>query len=356
MNPERYFRPEVLNVKGYHLDKRACQIKLDQNENPFGFPDFLKEKFFARVKTLDWARYPDFQMESLNQKIARFTDLPADKVLVGNGSNSLIQAVLVATLSPGDQIIVSEPTFTLYGLTGKILGAEVISCLLHPEGFSLPMEEILLASRSPRAKVLVLCTPNNPTGNNFPLGDIRVLLQQFPGLVMIDEAYHEFSRQDAKPLLREFENLVILRTFSKAMAMAALRVGYLMAAPEICAQVRKVRLPYSVNLFSELAAELVLEETDQLYRFVREIIQQRDELAPRLRAFSFLRVYPSDANFFLVRAQNGPALFQWLLRAGILARDVSGYPGLENCLRFSVGTAEQNRKLLESLERFSVAR
>ena len=160
--------------------------------------------------------------------------------------------------------------------------------------------------------------------------------------------------ETARSLLRDFENLVILRTFSKAMAMAALRVGYLMAAPEICAQVRKVRLPYSVNLFSELAAELALEEIHQLNRFVQKIIQQRDELAPRLREFAFLRVYPSDANFFLVRAQNGSALFRWLLSEGILARDVSGYPGLENCLRIGVGTAEQNRKLLESLRRFAV--
>jgi histidinol-phosphate aminotransferase len=352
MNLERCFRPEVLNVKGYHLDKRAYQIKLDQNENPFGFPDFLKEKFCERVKALDWARYPDFQMENLNHKIAYFVDLPAENIVVGNGSNSLIQALLVAALSPGDQIIVPEPTFTLYGLTGRILGADVVPCRLNPENFSLPVEEILKFSRSPRAKVLVLCTPNNPTGNSFPLGEIRLLLEKFPGLIVIDEAYREFCRQDAGSLLREFENLAILRTFSKAMAMATLRVGYVMAAPEICAQVRKVRLPYSVNLFSELAAVLALEEIDQLNRFVREIIQQRDELSRRLQEFSFLRVYPSETNFFLVRAQNGAALFEGLLREGILVRDVSGYPGLENCLRISVGTAEQNRKLLDALSRF----
>ena len=122
----------------------------------------------------------------------------------------------IAARAPGDQFIVPEPAFTLYGLTGRILGAEVVTCRLHPEDFSLPVEEILQLARLPRAKVLVLCTPNNPTGNSFPLTEIRRLLQVFPGLVVIDEAYHEFSRQDAKPLLHEFENVVILRTFSKA--------------------------------------------------------------------------------------------------------------------------------------------
>lgn len=354
MKLDRYIKPEVLAVKGYHLDKREYQIKLDQNENPFGFPEHLKEKFCARLKALDWARYPDFQMESLNQKIARFVEMPADSILVGNGSNALIQATLIAALAPGDKILIPEPTFTLYRLTAQMLGAEAVSCRLQPENFSLPMAELLQAARLPRAKLLVLCTPNNPTGNSFALEDIRALLRHFPGLVVIDEAYHEFSRQDARPLLREFDNLVILRTFSKALAMAALRVGYLMAAPAICAQVRKVRLPYSVNLFSELAATLALEEIAQLEKFTHEIIRQREWLAPRLREFSHVRPYPSDANFFLVRAQDGAALFQHLLRDGILARDVSGYPGLENCLRISVGTPGQNQKLLESLRRFMV--
>ena len=298
MDLNRYFKPEVLSVKGYHLEKRDFHFKLDQNENPFGFPDFLKAKFCERIRALDWARYPDFQLESLTQKIAHYAGLPAENILVGNGSNALIQATLIAALSPGDRLLVPEPAFTLYGLTGKMLGAEVTACRLHPENFSLPMAELLQAARSPRAKMLVLCTPNNPTGNSFPLEEIRVLLQNFPGLVLIDEAYHEFSRQDAKPLLREFENLAILRTFSKAMAMAALRVGYLMAAPDICAQVRKVRLPYSVNLFSEVAAELALEEFAQLEKLVHDLIRQRDELAPKLREFAALRVYPSDANFF----------------------------------------------------------
>ena len=352
MNLERYLKPEVLHLKGYHLDKRDHRIKLDQNENPFGFPGYLKEKFCGRVQALDWGRYPDFQMESLTQKIAHFVGLPPQNVVAGNGSNALIQATLIAALAPGDHLIVPEPTFTLYGLTGKILGAKVVSCRLHPENFSLPVEDIMHRSRAPRAKLLVLCTPNNPTGNSFPLDEIRFILREFPGLVVLDEAYHEFSRQDALPLLREFKNLVILRTFSKAMALAALRVGYLMAAPEICAEIRKVRLPYSVNLFSELGAELALEEIDHLRRLVREIILQRDGLALRLREFPGLRLYDSDANFFLLRVLDGAALFQHLLRDGILVRDVSGYPGLENCLRLSVGSAEQNQKLLESLRRF----
>lgn len=349
MNRERYFKPEVLRVKGYHLTKRAATIKLDQNENPFGFPDFLKEKFWQRARALDWERYPDFQMERLTERIAEHVQLPPQNVLVGSGSNSLIQALLMVALAPGDRFILPEPTFTLYGLFGKMLGAEVVSCRLHAEDFSLPMHEMLAACDSPRAKLLVLCTPNNPTANSFPLAQLRELLRAFPGLVVIDEAYQEFSAQDAKPLLQEFENLIILRTFSKALALAGMRVGYMIAAPEICDEVRKARLPYSVNLFSETAILVALDEIAYLNEQVRAIIAQRENLLTALCEFSNLRVYPSDANFILVRAQNGAALFEHLLRDGILVRDVSGYPSLENCLRIGVGTKEQNQRLLESM-------
>lgn len=349
MNLAKFIKPEVLSLKGYHLAKRECTIKLNQNENPFGFPEALKEKFWQRIKNLDWARYPDFQMENLTEKIAEYLQLPAENVLVGNGSNSLIQALLMVTLSPANRLLVPEPTFTLYDLTGKMLGAEVVAFRLHPEDFSLPLQDILLAARAPHTKLLVLCSPNNPTGNSFAMEDLRILLNEFPGLVIIDEAYQEFSRQDAKPLLSEYQHLVIFRTFSKAMSLAGMRVGYMMAAPEICAEVKKARLPYSVNLFSEIAAALALDELNQLKKAVQEIIVQRENLWPALQQFSSLRVYPSDANFFLVRAKNGAALFQHLLNDGILVRDVSGYPGLENCLRISVGNHQQNQMLLESL-------
>lgn len=354
MNLEKYIKPEVLQLKGYHLDKREYVVKLDQNENPFGFPEALKEKFWQRVRQLDWGRYPDFQMESLTERIAAYVQLPVENVLVGNGSNSLIQALLLVALSPKDRLIVPEPTFTLYGLTGKMLSAEVVTCRLHSEDFSLPLQEILHASRAANAKLLVLCTPNNPAGNSFPIPHLRTLLAEFPGLVVIDEAYFEFSRQDAKLLLSDHQNLVILRTFSKAMSLAGMRIGYLMAAPEICAEVKKARLPYSVSIFSEIAVTVALEEIELLNSSVREILDQRDRLWPALQAFSFLHVYPSDANFFLIRAQNGAALFRHLLQDGILVRDVSSYPGLENCLRLSVGRRAENQRLLESLTRWEM--
>lgn len=352
MHIEKYIKPEVLRLKGYHLDKRDYTFKLDQNENPFGFPEALKEKFWERLKNLDWARYQDFQMEGITAKIANYLQLPPSQVIVGNGSNSLIQALLMVALAPGDRLIIPEPTFTLYGLTGKMLNAEVITCRLHPEDFSLPLPEILQAAAAANTKMLVLCTPNNPTGNSFPLPQLEALVQGFPGLVVIDEAYQEFSRQDAKTLLRAHENVVILRTFSKAMSLAGMRIGYLLAAPEICAEVQKARLPYSVSFFSETAAIVALEEIELLKASVREILAERDRLWTALQEISSLRIYPSDANFFLVRCANSTALFQHLLQDGLLVRDVSGYPGLENCLRISIGRPEENEKLLESLKKW----
>ena len=350
MNWEYIIKKEVLQEQGYHLKKYPHTIKLDQNENPYGFPDELKEQVLSRMKRLDWARYPDFQMERLTELMAHFVGLPTNQVVVGSGSNALIQSLFWVVLSPGDRLILTEPTFTLYRLFGQMLGAEPRICPLHEKDFSLALDCLEAELQHPRAKLLVLCSPNNPTGNAFPLQQIRDLAAQFKGLVVIDEAYVEFSRQDAKILLQEFENIAILRTFSKAMAMAGLRFGYFMAHPELCAQVQKARLPYSVNIMAEAAVEVCLSNRPAFEKRVGEIIAQREHIYHAVRNLSFVQIFPSDANFFLMRVPDSEALFHFFLEQGILVRDVSKYPMLQNCLRFCIGKPDEMQHFLTALK------
>ncbi|MDQ7064967.1 MAG: histidinol-phosphate transaminase [candidate division KSB1 bacterium] len=352
VNWNSLIKPEVLAIAGYHLAKHEYVVKLDQNENPFGVPEPLREEILRRLRARDWSRYPDFQMQRLTERIAAYAGALTERVVVGNGSNSLIQALFWVVLAPGDRMIVTEPTFSLYAQFARMLGAEVRTCRLQPETFALPLEALRREIREPRAKMLVLCSPNNPTGNQFSLTDIETLISEFDGLVVLDEAYREFSEQDALALLERYENLLLLRTFSKAFALAGLRIGYLLGAPALCEQVKKARVPYSVNLMAETAAEVCLDHLDILQQQIRDIIRLRQELLEALAPLKRVRAYPSDANFVLIRTDEPRRLFQFLLEDGILVRDVTGYPMLKQCLRISVGTESENQRLLRRLQQW----
>jgi histidinol-phosphate aminotransferase len=199
--------------------------------------------------------------------------------------------------------------------------------------------------------VVVVCTPNNPTGNLLERDALVAVLKNAKGLVLVDEAYHEFSGQTALPLLSDYRNLVVLRTFSKAMAMAGLRFGYMMAHPEIARQVNKSKLPYNVNIFTLAAAEIVIERRSVLNRGIADLIQERDRVFAELQKRPAVRAFPSKANFILMKtAKPAHDLFDALYKQGVLVRDVSSYPLLERCLRVSIGTPEENNRFLAALD------
>lgn len=353
MTPDlNYFiKPEVQSAEAYTLQKRSAAIKLDQNENPFGFPAALQEEFWQRVKSRDWARYPDFHHEELSQALAKLNNMPPEQILVGNGSNSLIQALLMVTISRGAGVVIPQPTFSLYKLSVQILSGLPIEVKLNRQDFSLPVERVLEEANRLRAKMIVLCSPNNPTGAAYSQKQIEEIFAEFPGLVVIDEAYAEFAQQDFRPLLRTYENLILLRTFSKALAMAGCRVGYLMAHPDLVREIRKAALPYNINVFAEAAALVALAHRGELLQRVQEVIRERDRLLALLEQMTRLRIYPTQANFFLAEFQEPvQEVFAHLLSRGILVRNVSAHPMLEKCLRISIGTPAENDKLAEALQ------
>jgi histidinol-phosphate aminotransferase len=301
-----------------------------------------------------WSRYPDFIPVELQRRLAEFASWDPDGVLAGNGSNELIQALLMVSVSDRKRVLISEPTFALYRQVATVMGGEVLSVPLNNE-FQFDIETLLRVIERTSPDVVILCSPNNPTGCQLADDDLRKLLSASIGLVVIDEAYHEFSEHSVVPLLSEFENLVVLRTFSKAMALAAFRVGYLLAAPALVNEIRKALLPYNLNAFSQTAAEVAVEfYASELQPLVKAIISERENLFAALSGIEGLSPVASRANFMIVKSEVGPKkVFEELLKRDILIRDVSGYPMLSEYFRFSVGTPEENEKLIAALKELS---
>lgn len=337
-------------LKAYALRPERASIKINQNENPWDAPARIKKETLQRLSSREWSRYPPFLPLRLQEKIAEFADWKTDGVIAGNGSNELIQALLMVTVSEGTRVLICEPTFALYRQISVVLGGEVISAPLTRE-LTLDTGAMLDAIRLFNPQVTIICSPNNPTGCVLSDDDLGKLLSQTQGLVVIDEAYHEFAGHSAVPLLREHANLIVLRTFSKAMALAGLRVGYLMASTELTTEIRKAVLPYNLNAFSQTAAEVAIEMYEEELRpLINRIIDERERLFAALSQIEGLTPTASKANFMVVRSAKDPsAVFEELLRQDILVRDVSNYPMLKDCFRVTVGTPDENDLLVAAL-------
>jgi histidinol-phosphate aminotransferase len=325
-------------------------VKLNQNENPYDFPQALKRRVLEKALARPWSRYPEFDPQELVEALARSAAWKPEGVLAGNGSNELIQALFMVTVGPGTRVVVPEPTFSLYALLTRILGGETLVAALDAELAYQP-RALLEIARELRPALIVVCSPNNPPGSVLEAEDVAALCEAAPGLVVVDEAYHEFSGTSVAPLLERHANLVVLRTFSKAMAMAGLRVGYLLADPALVREVNKARLPYNLNFFSQAAALAALEEPAALRESVERIVAARQELFRRLAHVAGVRPFPSRANFILFELEKADprAVFESMWGRGVLVRDVSAYPRLGRCLRVSVGSDEENERFLTAL-------
>jgi histidinol-phosphate aminotransferase len=346
----------VREMRPYSLRFEPARVKLNQNENPWDLPIEIKQETFRRLQDRAWSRYPEFAPSSLIARLAEFSGWTADGTLVGNGSNELIQALLMVTVAEGRRVLISEPTFALYRQGATLLGAEVLSVPLSQD-LTYDVSALKAAAESLKPEVTIICSPNNPTGCTISPRDLISLLEASNGLVVVDEAYFEFAGETAVPLLRQHPNLVVLRTFSKALAMAALRVGYLLTTPELAREISKALLPYNLNFFSQTAAEVAIEMYDaKLKPLVTVILAERDRVFGELKRIPGLEPVSSRANFMVVRSAIEPRrVFEELLQRGILIRDVTGYRMLKDYFRIGVGTPVENDLLLESLREIFAA-
>lgn len=348
--PLDIIKPAVRALRAYTLSPHRASVKINQNENPWDAPAEIKDEVLRRFAARKWSRYPDFVPVSLHERLAEFAGWKANGVIAGNGSNELIQALLTVSIGPGKRVLISEPTFTLYKQVATVLGGEVETVLLTSE-LTYDGAALLKTIEEKQPDVTIICSPNNPTGCVINESDLVALLQASRGLVAIDEAYHEFAQQSVVPLLNEYENLIVLRTFSKAMAFAALRVGYLLASPELVTEIRKAVLPYNLNAFSQIAAEVAIEKYPTLLGpTVEAILKERERLHTAMSKIRALRPLKSQANFMVVKLDGDVRqIFEELLKRDILVRDVSGYPMLGEYFRVSVGTPEENDRLVRAL-------
>jgi histidinol-phosphate aminotransferase len=347
-DPLASVKPAVRALSAYTLAAYRAPVKLNQNENPWELPEAVRQKIVQRALAQPWSRYPDFDPRELLEALSRFAGWPAEGILAGNGSNELIEALLLVTVGPGVRVAIPEPTFTLYALLTGILGGDLVRV---PLDANLEYDVDVLCAAAAEASVLVVCSPNNPTGGVLTPDAVERLCRASRGLVVIDEAYHEFSGVTVVPLLARHENLVVLRTFSKAMALAGLRLGYLMAAPALVREIDKARLPYNINVLSQTAALVLLEDMSAVRETTARLVEERTRLAEALAALPGVRVYPSQANFLLLELSHAtPAeVFAAAYAEGVLIRNVSSYPRLSRCLRVSVGSEPENEAFLAAL-------
>jgi histidinol-phosphate aminotransferase len=347
-NPTSRIRPEVLATDGYHVIAYDCPVKLNQNESPFDTPDEIKSKILDAVRDEVWSRYPEPMPTDLVDAVARHVGVSSDRVLVANGSNSIVQHILNAVVTTGVRVSIPSPSFSLYGQFTEMLGGVPEYVPLNPD-FQYDADA-LIQSASSGVSMVIVCSPNNPTGCDLSNPDLTRLLESTDAIVVVDEAYAEFNDHTAIDLLDAYPNLIVLKTLSKAFGAAAIRIGSLIASPELVAQIQKIKLPFDINLFSRMAAIELLSHTDLIERNVGYITDERDRVFDTLKTVAGVIPYVSKANLILFEVDHPKTVFEQLAEKGVLIRNVSGYPGLSRGLRVSIGTREENDIFLNALK------
>lgn len=348
MKPQDLVRPEILALKAYPVPQSEGMVKLDAMENPYSLPEQTRRQLAEVLSRVDLNRYPDPAAPKLRELLRRKMRVPAGmEVLLGNGSDDLIQIVTLALARPGAVMMYPGPTFVMYAMNATFFGMRAVQAGLRDD-FSLDLDDFLKAIGEHKPALIYIAYPNNPTGVLYPEQDVLAIIRAAEGLVVLDEAYHVFAQKTFMPRLAEFPNLVVMRTVSK-LGLAGIRLGYLAARPEWVEQFNKVRQVYNVNVLTQAAAAFMLEHLDVLEEQAARIRLERKILGEALKALKGVTVFPSEANFFLVRVPDADRTFEALKRQGVLVRNLNG-PALKNCLRVTVGTPDENRILLDALK------
>ena len=348
-------RREILDLHAYHVPESAGYIKLDAMENPYSVPPALRGEIADAVAAVAINRYPDPAAASLKEKIRGVLGLPDGmEVLLGNGSDELIQLLAMALNKPGAALLGVEPSFVMYRMIATFTGMRYVSVPLlansGAEDFSLDLPATLTAIRREQPALIFLAYPNNPTGNLFPADAVIQIIEAAQGLVVVDEAYYAFASDSFIPQLARYPNLLVMRTFSK-LGMAGLRLGFLAGSAAWLEQLEKLRLPYNVGVLPQLVAGKLLEHHEVLLQQAEQIKRDRAKLYRQLGEIAAVRVYPSEANFLLFRVANATEVFDGMKQRGVLIKNLNGgHPMLHDCLRVTVGTGDECAKFLAALQ------
>lgn len=344
-------RADIALMAGYHSPQLDVPVRLNTNESPFPPPAAWEDALAEAVRGIDWNRYPDRRATALRARLAAFHDVADDQIFVGNGSNEVLQCLLLAYGGPRRRALVFEPTYALHGHIGRVTGTEVIEGERDAD-FVLDLGATIDLIEDTGPALTFLCSPNNPTGLIEPPETLDAVLSADPGIVVVDEAYGQFSPRTALDEVREggWENLVVTRTYSKTWSMAAARLGYCVAAPEIVENLWKVALPYHLDACKQVAGRTALDFVDEMEQRVTQIVEERLRIVARLDELP-VRVWPSGANFVLFRPldRDGVAVWEALVDRGVLVRNCATWPRLSGCLRVTVGEPADNDAFLDAL-------
>lgn len=357
-------RPVIKEIQAYHVADASGLIKLDAMENPYPLPEDLKTKLQIKLSGADLNRYPDPSASVLRKKLRQVMQVPEDKAIVlGNGSDELIQMLAMAVAGcdhkKRDVCLMSfDPGFVMYKMIADFVGINYIGASLT-EDFSLDMESIrhLIKQNSPA--IIFIAYPNNPSANCYKESDIEEIISIAPGMVVLDEAYHPFAQTSFMDRLLEFDNLLVMRTVSK-MGLAGLRLGLLCGHPDIINEIDKIRLPYNINVLTQISAEFVLDNMAVLDQQAKLIRNEREALLAKMKAIPTLQVFPSQANFILFRVLSNDGnntknrsandVFESIKQSGVLIKNMKADDGLlKNCLRVTVGTPDENLAFIKAL-------
>lgn len=339
------FKPHLQGLPSYPYRKVDAAIKLDQNESPYDLPLELKQRILARLEQLHFNRYPDLHAEEVRHKLAGLLGWPAEGLVVSPGSNLLIQALAQAS----SRVLDTAPAFPHYAFSAKMMGVPYQAVALEAN-FGLPLAQLLQALQAP--SVLFLPNPHAPTAKLFAAEAIEPLAQkalETGSLFVIDEAYHQFSKTDFSYLARNNSSVAILRTFSKAWGLGGIRAGYLMASPEVCNVIQNFVPPFGLPAHTAAVLLEVLSAPGYTQPIVEGLIAEREKLLAALSQHPHWTVYPSQSNFILVRTPDAEAAYRGLLDQGLLVRRQDHYQGLEGCIRISVGSPEENQRLIAAV-------
>lgn len=348
--PRIAVRDDLRALEGYHSAQVSVRVRLNTNESPTPPPPAWRDAFAAELSRIEWHRYPDRGAFELRAAIADLHRVDVGQVFVANGSNEVLQTLLLTFAGPGRTVATFEPTYQLHGHIARLTGARVAEgerC----DNFTLDLAEVRRVCAAADPIITFLCSPNNPTGLVESRSNVQAVMDLAPGLVVVDEAYAQFADWSALELIDEETPLVVTRTFSKTWSMAGARLGYLIGPSWLVGELDKVILPYHLDAAKQIAGRLALRFVDDMEARVKLIVSERERIQA---AFENMPVefWPSGANFVLFRPRTRPGRDTWqqLVEHSILVRDCSGWPRLENCLRVTIGTPDENDAFLKALQ------
>lgn len=342
----RLVRSSIRRLTAYHIDETPVRIKLDAMENPYPLPEEVRREIAEACENAMLNRYPDPSAKELKSAIAEYWGMEQDSMMLGNGSDELIQAIVLAF---GGPVLFPTPSFAMYELTSRALSQKIVAVPLDKD-FDIDPDRLIRKARQVKARVIFLACPNNPTGNRFSDDAVRLIVEKTGAAVVIDEAYYSFSGKTWLPALREYPNMVILRTLSK-IGLAGLRVGIMAASQKVIEELNKVRLPYNINVLSQTAAKTALKHRDVLDGQISRLISERERLYNGLSELEGIGPYPSETNFILFRTEGDAVrIYEGLKQRGILIKNLSKPGPLRNCLRVTVGMPEENAEFLSALK------